>query len=96
MDEIDLIIRQTLSNIFIILSTQKCREAVRQRKALSRTSSKILLNSIQIGHRSNQFHQLSPSNHPSECYLSSMYDDLKEDNCQHSESNIEVRISLQC
>lgn len=43
-----------------------------------------------MGHRSNQIHELCPSNHPSECYLSSMYDDLKRENCQPSESNIEV------
>lgn len=87
----DLIQPHSIIIYHYIINHGKFREAVRQRKALSRTSSKILLNSIQIGHRSNQFHQLSPSNNPSECYLSSMYDDLKEDNCQHSESNIEVR-----
>lgn len=33
-----------------------CREAVRQRKALSRTSSNILLNSVQINNASNTLH----------------------------------------
>jgi len=44
-----------------------CREAIRQRKALSRTSSNILLNSVHMGHTQQ------PTNlsylHPSDCDL---------------------------
>lgn len=49
------------------LSLSLFREAVRQRKALSRTSSNILLNSVHMGHAQQ------PTNlsylHPSDCDL---------------------------
>lgn len=70
-----------------------CREAVRQRKALSRTSSNILLNSVQMGHNThnfNQYHHINYNNHPSDCDLNSKLKDLKEESSQHSFSNIEV------
>lgn len=70
-----------------------CREAVRQRKALSRTSSNILLNSVQMGHNAhnlNQYHHINYNNHPSECDLNSKLKDLKEETSQNSFSNIEV------
>lgn len=69
------------------------REAVRQRKALSRTSSNILLNSVQMGHNThsfNQYHHINYNNHPSDCDLNSKLKDLKEESSQHSFSNIEV------
>lgn len=69
------------------------REAVRQRKALSRTSSNILLNSVQMGHHNphnvNQYHHIS-YNHPSDCDISAKLKDLKEEDSQESVSNIEV------
>lgn len=69
------------------------REAVRQRKALSRTSSNILLNSVQMGHNThnlNQYHHINYNNHPGDCDLNSKLKDLKEESSQHSFSNIEV------
>lgn len=69
------------------------REAVRQRKALSRTSSNILLNSVQMGHNThnfNQYHHINYNNHPSDCDLNTKLKDLKEESSQHSFSNIEV------
>lgn len=69
------------------------REAVRQRKALSRTSSNILLNSVQMGHHNphnvNQYHHIS-YNHPSDCDINAKLKDLKEEDSQESVSNIEV------
>lgn len=69
------------------------REAVRQRKALSRTSSNILLNSVQMGHHNpnnvNQYHHIS-YNHPSDCDINSKLKDLKEEDSLESVSNIEV------
>lgn len=71
------------------------REAVRQRKALSRTSSNILLNSVQMGHNVhnlNQYHHINNyNNHPSDCELTSKLKDLKEEDSQLSMSNIEVK-----
>ncbi|XP_031618268.1 octopamine receptor beta-3R-like isoform X2 [Contarinia nasturtii] len=81
----------------LVMITMYCRiyrEAVRQRKALSRTSSNILLNSVQMGHNAhnfNQYHHIN-YNHPSDCDLNSKLKDLKEESSQHSFSNIEVQL----
>lgn len=78
---------------FLRLLPTVYREAVRQRKALSRTSSNILLNSVQMGHNAhnlNQYHHINYNNHPSECDLNSKLKDLKEETSQNSFSNIEV------
>lgn len=66
---------------------------MRQRKALSRTSSNILLNSVQMAHNVhnlNQYHHINNYNHPNECELTSKLKDLKEEDSQQSVSNIEV------
>ncbi|XP_055315222.1 uncharacterized protein LOC129575510 isoform X2 [Sitodiplosis mosellana] len=82
----------------LVMITMYCRiyrEAVRQRKALSRTSSNILLNSVQMGHNThnfNQYHHINYNNHPSDCDLNLKLKDLKEESSQHSFSNIEVQL----
>lgn len=84
-----------LVNGNLICRNEWCREAVRQRKALSRTSSNILLNSVQMGHNVhnlNQYHHINNyNNHPNECELTSKLKDLKEEDSQLSMSNIEVK-----
>jgi hypothetical protein len=71
------------------------REAVRQRKALSRTSSNILLNSV---HLQNQSYNYQPTNNrmkvhngrPSDCEEPNLM--IKEQQESHSEiSDLEVK-----
>lgn len=86
-----------------------CREAVRQRKALSRTSSNILLNSVQINNASNTLHanhhhhnhhhqHLHHRNHhlrASDCDLGIDIKDIQHDT--HSElSDLDVSTSWVC
>lgn len=66
---------------------------MRQRKALSRTSSNILLNSVQMGHNVhnlNQYHHINNYSHPTDSDLTSKLKELKEEDSQMSLSNIEV------
>lgn len=61
------------------------REAVRQRKALSRTSSNILLNSVHMGHtQSTNLNYL----HPSDCELSAT---IAREETHSAISNLEVK-----
>lgn len=70
------------------------REAVRQRKALSRTSSNILLNSVHMAHTTHQMHHSHHMNylHPSDCDLNLTLKQLRRDSTYSSTSNIEVII----
>lgn len=62
------------------------REAVRQRKALSRTSSNILLNSVHMGHtqHSTDLNYL----HPSDCELNAS---TAREETHSAISNLEVK-----
>lgn len=68
-----------------------CREAVRQRKALSRTSSNILLNSVHLSHTSHNMHHSHHMNylHPSDCDINLTLKQLRRDS-HSSVSDLEV------
>lgn len=85
-----------LSSLCLFYCFYLHREAVRQRKALSRTSSNILLNSVQMGHNAHNLSQYNhiPYNISNDYVLNSKLNDLTEENSQHSISNIEVCILL--
>lgn len=72
------------------------REAVRQRKALSRTSSNILLNSVHMAHTTHNMHHSHHMNylHPSDCDLNLTLRQLRRESDCSSISNIEVIISI--
>lgn len=65
---------------------------MRQRKALSRTSSNILLNSVHMAHTTHQMHHSHHMNylHPSDCDLNLTLKQLRRDSTYSSTSNIEV------
>lgn len=67
---------------------------MRQRKALSRTSSNILLNSVHMAHTTHQMHHSHHMNylHPSDCDLNLTLKQLRRDSTYSSTSNIEVII----
>jgi octopamine receptor beta len=67
-----------------------CREAVRQRKALSRTSSNILLNSVHLQNPSGTLHPHYPTHQrPSDCDIGLSIKDIQHDT--HSEmSDLDV------
>lgn len=70
------------------------REAVRQRKALSRTSSNILLNSVHLSHTRHSAHHSHHMNYlsPSDCDLNLTLKQLRRDSNFSSTSNIEVGV----
>ncbi|XP_037029838.1 octopamine receptor beta-3R-like isoform X3 [Bradysia coprophila] len=79
-----------------VMITMYCRiyrEAVRQRKALSRTSSNILLNSVHMAHTTHQMHHSHHMNylHPSDCDLNLTLKQLRRDSTYSSTSNIEIQ-----
>lgn len=69
-----------------------CREAVRQRKALSRTSSNILLNSVHMAHTKHNMHHSHHMNYlsPSDCDLNLTLKQMRRESNYSSTSNIEV------
>ncbi|GAB0092528.1 Octopamine receptor beta-3R [Sergentomyia squamirostris] len=80
----------------IVMITMYCRiyrEAVRQRKALSRTSSNILLNSVHLAHTQHNMHHTHHMNylHPSDCDLNLTLKQLRRDS-HSSVSNIEIQV----
>uniref|UniRef100_A0A1B0DQ67 G-protein coupled receptors family 1 profile domain-containing protein n=1 Tax=Phlebotomus papatasi TaxID=29031 RepID=A0A1B0DQ67_PHLPP len=80
----------------VVMITMYCRiyrEAVRQRKALSRTSSNILLNSVHMSHTQHNMHHTHHMNylHPSDCDLNLTLKQLRRDS-HSSVSNIEIQV----
>ncbi|XP_055677409.1 octopamine receptor beta-3R-like isoform X1 [Lutzomyia longipalpis] len=80
----------------VVMITMYCRiyrEAVRQRKALSRTSSNILLNSVHLAHTQHNMHHTHHMNylHPSDCDLDLTLKQLRRDS-HSSVSNVEIQV----
>ncbi|XP_059608929.1 octopamine receptor beta-3R-like isoform X2 [Phlebotomus argentipes] len=80
----------------VVMITMYCRiyrEAVRQRKALSRTSSNILLNSVHLAHTQHNMHHTHHMNylHPSDCDLNLTLKQLRRDS-HSSVSNVEIQV----
>lgn len=78
----------------LYFQTHTNREAVRQRKALSRTSSNILLNSVHMAHTTHNMHHSHHMNylHPSDCDLNLTLKQMGPEESQSSISNLEVKI----
>ncbi|CAD7085120.1 unnamed protein product [Hermetia illucens] len=77
--------------VMITMYLRIYKEAVRQRKALSRTSSNILLNSVHMAHTQHNMHHTHHMNyaHPSDCDLNLTLTQLTREDSHSAISNLE-------